>query len=345
MLSFELQPNVTIFDIAKAAGVSVTTVSRILNNKPDVSAKTLAKVREVMAQLDYQPHASARRLASGRSDVIAVLPHATAGELGSVTYEYITGIVDAAEAEGFSVILLPRSTSQEKLRSLFSAGQFDGVALLQVQTNDWRVGALRQSGKPFVLVGRTEDTAGVSYIDVDLVRGAQEMVESVARDGHRRIVLVGNALHQKVRRFSASLIHDGYQAGMASLGLESLVIDAEFSVDGVVQAIKDGLAAASQPTCFFIGGHVAMPQILNQLRSDGIDVPGQVSLVSILPDTVAEITTPRTTTIDLPGRELGQHAGRILIDQVTGKAGVQQTLLAPRIIWRDSVRVRAIGAS
>ncbi|MCR6670687.1 LacI family DNA-binding transcriptional regulator [Devosia ginsengisoli] len=342
-MSSEFQQNLTIFDIAEAAGVSVTTVSRILNNKPDVSAKTIAKVRDVMERLGYQPHASARRLASGRSNVIAVLPHATAGELGSVTYEYITGIVDAAEAGDFSVNLLPRSTTEDKLRSLFGSGQFDGIALLQVQTNDWRVEALRQSGKPFVLVGRTEDTAGVSYVDVDLVRGAHEMVEAVAARGHRRIVLIGNALHQKVRRFSARLIHDGYQSGMAGLGLEPLVIDTEFSIDGVVQAIKDGLTAAPAPSCFFIGGHVAMPQILNRLREDGVDVPGKVSLVSILPDPVAEITTPRTTTIDLPGRELGQHAGRTLIDHVTGRAGTRQILLPPQIIWRDSVRTTAEG--
>jgi len=336
-----LPQSVTIFDIAEAAGVSVTTVSRILNNRPDVSAKTLEKVREVMARLEYQPHASARRLASGRSNVIAVLPHASAGELGSVTYEYITGIVDAAEREDFSVNLLPRNTSEDKLRALFSAGQFDGIALLQVQTNDWRVGALRQSGKPFVLLGRTEDTVGISYIDVDLVTGAREMVEAVAAKGHRRIALIGNELHQKVHRFSAGLIHDGYRSGMIGLGLDPLVIDTEFSVEGVVQAIKQGLEAAVPPSCFFIGGHVAMPQILNRLRADGIDVPGRVSLVSILPDPVAEITTPRTTTIDLPGREMGQHAGRILIDQVTGKTGIKQELLPPRIIWRDSVQVQA----
>lgn len=344
-MSSEIPQSVTIFDIAKAAGVSVTTVSRILNNKPDVSAKTIANVREVMTQLGYQPHASARRLASGRSNVIAVLPHATAGELGSVTYEYITGIVDAAEAEDFSVNLLPRSTTQEKLRGLFASGQFDGVALLQVQTNDWRVDALRQSGKPFVLVGRTEHTEGISYVDVDTVRGAHDMVAAVARQGHRRIALIGNALHQKVRRFSAQLIHDGYQTGMAELGLDPLVIDTEFSIDGVVGAIADGLAADQGTTCFFIGGHVAMPQILNRLRERGVEVPGKVSLVSILPASVAEITTPRTTTIDLPGRELGQHAGRILIDQVAGRSGTTQTLLPPEIIWRDSVVAAQGGAA
>lgn len=342
-MSSEVQQNLTIFDVAEAAGVSVTTVSRILNNKPDVSAKTVEKVRGVMERLGYQPHASARRLASGRSNVIAVLPHATAGELGSVTYEYITGIVDAAEAEDFSVNLLPRSTTEDKLRSLFGTGQFDGIALLQVQTNDWRVNALRESGKPFVLVGRTEDTAGVSYVDVDLIRGAHDMVQSVAAKGHRRIALIGNALQQKVRRFSARLIHDGYQSGMAELGLEPQVIDTEFSIDGVVQAIKDGLAAPEHPTCFFIGGHVAMPQILNRLRQEGVDVPGTASLVSILSDPVAEITTPRTTTIDLPGREMGQHAGRALIDQVAGRGGIKQTLLPPRIIWRDSVRALTEG--
>lgn len=342
-MSSDSPQNVTIFDIAESAGVSVTTVSRILNNRPDVSAKTVIKVREVMARLNYQPHASARRLASGRSNVIAVLPHASAGELGSVTYEYITGIVDAAEEEDFSVNLLPRSTTQEKLRSLFTAGQFDGVALLQVQTNDWRVDALRESTKPFVLLGRTEDIAGISYVDVDLVRGAHEMVEAVAKAGHTRIALIGNALNQKVRRFSASLIHDGYQSGMQALGLEPLVLDTEFSVDGVVHAVKDGLSVVQQPACFFIGGHVAMPQVLNRLRADGIDIPSRVSLVSILPNSVAEITTPRITTIDLPGREQGLNAGRILIDQITGRAGVQQTLLPPNIIWRDSVQSTAGG--
>ena len=338
-------PNVTIFDIASAAGVSVTTVSRILNNKPDVSAKTVAKVHAVMAQMEYQPHASARRLASGRSKVIAVLPHATAGEPGSVTYDYITGIVDAAEEQDYSVTLLPRSTTHEKLRALFIAGQFDGVALLQVQTNDWRVQSLRQSGKPFVLLGRTEDVEGLSFVDVDLVRGARELVDMIVEAGHRRIALIGNALHQKVRRFSAGLLHEGYQAGMAAHGLAPQVIDAEFNIEGVVEAIKAGLAARPAPSCFFIGGHVAMAQILNRLRLEGIEVPRHASLVSILPESVAETTAPRITTIDLPGRELGLQVGRILLQQVTGKTGVTQTLLPPVLTWRDSVRTMQEGES
>lgn len=334
-----LPTNLTISDIAERAGVSVTTVSRILNNKPDVSARTVARVKAVMDELGYQPQVSARRLASGRSNVIAVLPHATSAELGSITYEYLTGVVDGAEAEDFSVNLLPRGTTKEKLKSLYATGQFDGVVLLQVQTKDWRVEALRQSGKPFVLLGRTEDTAGVSYVDVDLISGARDMVQRLHASGHRAITFVGNALNLPVRRFSASLFLDGYHQGMAAHQLEPSVIDTEFGIDGIVAAISQGMIDRPQTTCFFIGGHAAMPQILNRLRAKGISVPGDISLVSILPESTAELVMPRITTIDLPGRELGQHAAGILIDQVMGRSGTRQELLAPNIIWRDSVAI------
>ncbi len=329
--------SVTIMDIAKRAGVSVTTVSRILNNKPDVSAKTIAKVRAVMDELGYAPHISARRLASGRSNVIAVLPHATSSELGSITYEYLTGIVDGAETEDFSVNLLPRGTSQKKLTSLLPTGQFDGLILLQVQTKDWRVDTLRQNDRPFVLLGRTEDTEGVSFVDVDLIEGARQMIDRLFANGHRHVALVGNALNQPVRRFSAGLLHEGYEKGMADHGLTPVVVNADFSVAGIVAAIREGLERHPDTTCFFIGGHVAMPQVLNALRSDGIEVPAHVSLASILPDSSADLVMPRITTIDLPGRELGQQAARILIDRIKGGTAAQQVLLPPQIIWRDSV--------
>jgi DNA-binding LacI/PurR family transcriptional regulator len=333
----DVQSNLTISDIAERAGVSVTTVSRILNNRPDVSAKTTARVKAVMADLGYQPQVSARRLASGRSSVIAVLPHATSSELGSVTYEYLTGVVDGAEADEFSVNLLPRGTSREKLKALLGTGQFDGLVLLQVQTNDWRVDTLRQNGRPFVLVGRTEDTAGISYVDVDLIAAARMMVDRLVENGHKAITFIGNTLSLPVRRFSASLLLDGYDKGMRAHDLTPRVLDTGFDIDSIVGTIVQGLAKYPQTSCFFIGGHVAMPQIMNRLRDRGVSVPSDVSLVSILPESTADITMPRVTTIDLPGRELGQHAARILINHVLGRSEIRQELLPPQITWRDSV--------
>ena len=333
------QSNLTISDIAERAGVSVTTVSRILNNRPDVSARTTARVKAVMAELGYQPQVSARRLASGRSSVIAVLPHATSSELGTVTYEYLTGVVDGAEADDFSVNLLPRGTSREKLKALLGTGQFDGLVLLQVQTNDWRVDVLRQSGRPFVLVGRTEDTAGISFVDIDLIEAARSMVDRLVESGHRSITFIGNTLRLPVRRFSAGLLLEGYRQGMAAHELAPHVLDTGFDIDSIVGTIVQGLAQNPQTSCFFIGGHVAMPQIMNRLRDQGVSVPADVSLVSILPESTADITFPRVTTIELPGRELGQHAARILINQVLGRSGIRQELLPPHIAWRDSVAI------
>jgi DNA-binding LacI/PurR family transcriptional regulator len=337
----------TIFDIAERAGVSVTTVSRTLNGRSDVSARTADKVRRVIEELSYQPKASARRLASGRSMVLGVLPHPSSADLGSVIYEYITGIVEGAEVADYSVTILPRTIDERRLQQLSLSGQFDGVVLLQVQTHDWRVAALRESTLPFVLIGRTEDTTGISYVDVDLVSASHDLVRKLVAEGHKNIVFIGNSLTRRVRRFSASLLHEGYVAGMAEHALTPEMLDCEFSIDGVSEAIARALEAMPDTTCFVVGGHVAMAQILRRLSDWGIKVPERASIASILPGSVAEMITPQTTTIDLPGRELGREAAQSLIHRIgRPDAPPTQKLLSPRIIWRESVRsLRAGGAT
>jgi len=328
----------TISDIAGRAGVSVTTVSRVLNKKPDVSAKTATNVKAVMQELGYQPQASARRLAAGRASVIAVLPHeSSSSEPGSITYEYLTGIVDGAEEEEFAVSLLPRGTSPDRLKALLSSGQFDGLVLLHVQTNDWRVDVLRNAGKPFVLIGRTENTHDVSYVGVGMRAASNALMKQVFAAGHRNVAFIGNSLSSPVRVFSATLFSDGYHTSMNDAGLEPHVIDAEFSVEGIVDAISQGRAEKPETTCFFIGGHVVMPQVLSRLQAQGISVPDDISLVSILPASTAEMVSPQLSAIDFPGQELGREASKILLDQVLRNIGTVQKLLTPQIVWRDSV--------
>ena len=346
-MSADLKGAATIFDIAERAGVSVTTVSRTLNGRSDVSARTADKVRQVIEDLGYQPKASARRLASGRSMVLGVLPHPSSADLGSVNYEYITGIVEGAEVADYSVTILPRTIDERRLQQLTLAAQFDGVVLLQVQTHDWRVAALRQSARPFVLIGRTEDTTGISYVDVDLVSASRDLVRKLVAEGHKNIIFIGNSLTRRVRRFSASLLHQGYVEGMNEHSLTPEMLDCEFSIDGVSNAVASALEAMPDTTCFVVGGHVAMAQIQRRLSDWSIRVPERVSIASILPGSVAEMITPQTTSIDLPGRELGREAARSLISRIaTPDAAPTQILLTPKVIWRESVRsLHAGGAS
>ena len=151
---------VTIADVAKAAGVSVPTVSRIVNNKEDVADETRQRVREVIRALGYIPHAQARHLRRGASMTIALhYPIETPDELSSViATPYITGAAAAASEKEYFLNFLASQLTPESLLYMYRSNQIDGIILLQVCLDDWRVNLLRENNYPFVMIGRCADS-------------------------------------------------------------------------------------------------------------------------------------------------------------------------------------------
>src|SRR5688500_3788199 len=157
----------TISDVAKAAGVSVSTVSRILNGKLDVAEATRVRVQKIIEELGYMPHAQAQRLRAGRTRNIAfIFP---LREYGNLPYNplqtaFIVGAAEAAGEKEYYFSLHTRPLTKRSLLSLYQSAQVDGLVLMQIHTNDWRVDLLRQRGYPFVMIGHTNDNTGLSYI-------------------------------------------------------------------------------------------------------------------------------------------------------------------------------------
>src|SRR5690349_16677897 len=161
--------SVTIGDVAKAAGVSVPTVSRILNNKEYVADETRDRVNEAIRQLEYVPHIQAQRLRGGASRTLALHYPVEAPHLlsGVVETPYITGIAAAAGEQGYFLNFLVSQLTPDAILSMYRSNQIDGMILMQVCLDDWRVNLLRENGYPFVMIGRCADLDNLSFIDLD----------------------------------------------------------------------------------------------------------------------------------------------------------------------------------
>ncbi|MBZ0289858.1 MAG: LacI family transcriptional regulator, partial [Anaerolineae bacterium] len=160
------KPPVTIEDIARAAGVSVSTVSRILNNKPDVAAATRQRVLQIIDQTGYQPQTEARRLRTGADQTRTIILHYPIEgsafdpvENALVMLDFITGASRAVDDADCHLHLMTRPLDDDYLLDMFRSSQIDGAILMQVDVDDGRVDALRNTAYPFTMVGRCTDNS------------------------------------------------------------------------------------------------------------------------------------------------------------------------------------------
>ncbi len=157
----------TIVDIAEASGVSVTTVSRIINNKPDVADKTRARVLKLMEEHSFAPQLPWQLLRSGKSPFIALhFPQ----DFNPPSQGIITAAALGVEEADYSLNLIAKSLNDNELLSIFRSGQSDGMIL-----HDQRVKLLKEHELPFVMIGRCADNTGLSYVDSDIEKGSRTL--------------------------------------------------------------------------------------------------------------------------------------------------------------------------
>src|SRR5260221_5303631 len=203
--------DLTIDDVARLAGVSVSPVSRILNDKPDVAGSTRQRVKQVMDDLGYSPHILAQRLAERRSRSIAlVFPLRDKADPAEVAI-FIVKAALAADAENYLFSLVAAPTTESRLLSLHRSAQVEGVILMEIHMDDWRVELLKKYDYPFVMIGRCADNTGLSFIDLDYESAIVVAVDHLVQLGHQRIAFLN----------SGRLRQNGYgPAVRADLGFE-----------------------------------------------------------------------------------------------------------------------------
>jgi DNA-binding LacI/PurR family transcriptional regulator len=321
----------TMNDVARLAKVSVSTVSYVLTGARPISQHTRDKVLAAMSELDYQPNAMARGLASRRSTLLGLLLPMNERGLGATETAFVTGAASAASSAGYHLMLHPLPADDlEALRQLASRRLLEGALLMEVQLEDARVQVLRQLGVPLVLIGRTNDPTGIPYVDIDFDQTLREAVDHLVGLGHRRIVYVNHSPGSISAGYGpARRTQDAYLAAMAGHGLSPLMIAAEDSAEGGRAAIGTALAQAPDLTAVLAMNENAVFGILGELAKRGSRVPDDISVVSMVTSPqVAKLATPALTAMTSPGSTMGRIAVEVLLRGLMAELGpVHQQML------------------
>ena len=339
--------NVTIKDVARVAGVSPSTVSRVLAGHPNISPKTHDKVRRVLRDLNYHPHAGARSLVTGSSRTIGLITARPTTETFASHFfpEVIRGIGSVLEAEGYNLVL---STShgerdqRDACLQMLRSRQADGVILTVSRLGDELIDALVSEGRHFVLIGRPADKEGrlshpaVPFVNNDNVAAAASAVEHLVSRGHRRIGFITGPTHW-VYSYDRC---QGYRMGLEEAGIP---FDADLVLKGYVtqedgsRAVERLLALPEPPTAVLAMDDILALGVLETAIRRGLRVPADLAIAGFNASAITSWTRPQLTTIRVPIYDLGTMAARMLVGLLHGiPSRPHQVILPSQIIARES---------
>ncbi len=324
-----MNPN-TLEEIARLSGVSRSTVSRVINDHPNVRPEVRARVQRIVQQVGYHPHAAARSLVTKRTQVIGLLiPQAVTRIFTDPFFPHlIRGIASTCNARGCHLMLslFTSSTDQDSLyRQVLRSGYLDGVVVASTTLDDPLIPRMIEDGIHMVCVGRYPDDR-VSYVDSDNVRGSRMAVEHLLRLGHRRIATVTGPLsmvpgHDRL---------EGYRQALEARGLpvdESLIAEGDFSEEGS-QAVMQRLLATG-PTAVFAASDPTAIGVMKALKAAGRRIPDDVAVVGFDDLPIASIVEPALTTVRQPIEQLGATATDLLLKLIEGEVQEPQHVILP----------------
>jgi DNA-binding LacI/PurR family transcriptional regulator len=329
-----------MLDVAKRAGVSISTVSYVLSGTRPVSEKTKKLIFATMEELGYQPHALARGLASKKSRIIALMYSVPERGIGLTEIEFVTNAAEAAMARGYNLVLWTSEMNDSfHLRQLAGQGLVDGMVLMEVKANDERVHFLRRGGIPFTMIGRCEHAEDLSWADIDFEQTTRDAVAYLRGLGHSRIAFLNQSKEVFDSGYGPAVrAHEGFEKAMTAAGLSAVTRFCH-------AAPKDGHAACTGLlesdrgiTALVVMNDRALPGVIQAAADKGRRIPEDLSLMSIVSSArAAELFMPPLTTMDAPSRELGRLGVEYLIERLEGRGDEPSQVLVPtRLVERGS---------
>jgi DNA-binding LacI/PurR family transcriptional regulator len=327
----------TIRDVAKEAGVSVATVSRILNDKTDVSEETRIRVEDAISKLGYARSTQWQQLTTGKSRVISLLFPNTQANANQVSLDFITGATAACEERDYRLHLITRSLDESQLRDLYRTNTSDGTILMRVQLHDWRVDLLRKQQLPFVMIGHTENNEGASFIDYDFEAAVKVAINHLVGLGHQNIGYVSTVPSQYEQHGPTVRALLGYQNTCRELGLPLLSYETDQSLQNVRLTTSHMLNKHPELTAFVTIKEMVEVAIYGAIQDSGLRIPDDISVVGLTSPQGSELASPALTALDFPAWLMAYEAGSMLVDQLAGtNAATRQILREPTLTVRAS---------
>jgi LacI family transcriptional regulator len=334
---------VSIYDVAKRAGVSIKTVSLVINRQPNVSLQTRTAVLAAIDALAYRPNVFARGLASERSYLIGLL-HDVAP--GSYIADLQLGALARCRDEGYHLIVELLNPQQDhdlsqRVRSLVSESVLHGVILTPPLCDERIVmEELTRAQTPFVRIAPGTRMAGTPAISIDEYKAAYEMTAYLVGLGHRRIGFVKG----KPDHGSARVRFDGYRSALADAGIsfqEDLCAQGFFTYQSGLEAGERLLSAKNRPTAIFAGNDDMAAGVLAVSQRFNLNIPTDLSLAGFDDSIVAQVVWPRLTTCRQPLKEMAAAAVSLLTQKRTHDRPHERQL-AHELVVRESTGVAPV---
>lgn len=329
----------TMADVAKRAGVAVSTVSYALNGTRPISEETRQRIFEAMAELGYHPNLLARSLVTKRTRTIALFfPAIINRALSEVQFEFVASAANVTGQRGYGLLLWTMPGEDHQLQRLIQEGLIEGVILMEIKLHDPRVDFLRTSGFPFSLIGHCADNAGLSFVDFDFAEGLRKSVHHLAELGHRSIAYLGFPQSLTDAGFGPAVRSlEGLHVGLAETGLRGAVTTSSYLPHEAAAAFRALLAEKPAITGAIAANETICAGIYQAAYEMGLRIPDDLSVIAIVSSYAAAKTTPPVTHIDLPAAEMGRIGAGLLIDQLESNGHpATQLLLAAELVLRQS---------
>lgn len=332
---------ITIKDIAKAAGVSPSTVSRVVSNHPRISKATTLKVKKLMEEMGYHPNVMAKSLVSKTTQTLAIMLPRPAEELFQDFFfgELLRGILAQSTRAGYDMLLTAATSPHDETETvsrLVFGRRVDGIILLSSRVHDPLINLLNEQKFPTVLIGRTEGHNNILSVDNNNEQAAYDATQHLIMQGHKRIGFVSGppALTVAFDRI------EGYRRAMREADLPILSewsVEGEFLQESGYRAMSILMSLPESPTGLVVIDDVVAFGVLRGLTELGYKVPEDLSIVSFNNIALSELATPPISSIDIGTYQLGYTASQMLIRLIQEESVHQNRMIIPhRLIVRES---------
>jgi DNA-binding LacI/PurR family transcriptional regulator len=323
---------ITIADVAKRAGVSISTVSYAISNKRPISDETQQRIQQAIEDLGFHPNQSAKRLASKEKtrNIGFVLP-LQGSELTGLEMKFISGAAKVINQADYTFILLAHSDRDpENLLRFARNGMVDGFILMEVYMHDERVELLKDVGLPFVLIGRCADNTGLTYVDIDIEKGMEFFFNHFISHGHEKVACLikeDTNLGLNVRSLQE------FQSACQRYNIVPLLQPCSLSTNDGEKAMHILLDKQPDLNACLIWNEIPAIGAARAVQARGRRIPEDFSIICLAQSAIPNLTNFTPIIIDIRAEEAASRAAELMIAMLEGRSMDEtQVLITPQLI-------------
>lgn len=333
----------TIYEIAKKAGVSPTTVSKVINNYPDVSDKTRNKIKKILDDENFYPNSQAQTLITKKTWTLGIVYYEDLGF--GLNHPFFGNVIESfkkqADKYGYSLLF---GSKNNRLRNntfleYFKHKNVDGIAIICADDNDKEMFEMIESDFPIVIVDR--DIKGTASVGSNHFQGAMMAMKHLYDLGHTKIAHIPGA--ERGYNWPSDEREKAYKEFMNKFGLDIkegyIAKHGHYAVEGGYNSMKDLLALDERPTAVFVASDKMAIGTIDAIRDSGLRIPEDISIVGFDDIELAQYLTPKLTTIRQNAELIGKKAIDLLVKQINSKSKINSNTVIPvDLIERESCK-------